>query len=241
MATILSVDLAYKCYEDIGIVLLSNNIDATHIKLIKPHSLGLQGTPNPTELAQALIQLCYRNKSNIIILDGPQAWKDPENGHIHARVCERKLNTPAKTGLPGHVIPRNYKPFVEFSIRIFNILQQLGDKLLLNPEDRPLKNLLALESFPLSAWKGLQIDPLPSKRKAKTIDILDRAEKIKGIYDLRLNEEPSHDELQAIVSGLGGVAFQKEKHGEYEIVGERPRLVEGILREGFIVNPKRSF
>jgi hypothetical protein len=33
-----------------------------------------------------------------LLIDGPEAWKDPDNGLQHSRVCERELNTPAKTG-----------------------------------------------------------------------------------------------------------------------------------------------
>jgi hypothetical protein len=44
-------------------------------------------------------QLANLNGCQIIMIDGPQAWKHPHNGHAYQRDCERKLNTPAKIGL----------------------------------------------------------------------------------------------------------------------------------------------
>ena len=72
--------------------------------------------------------------------------------------CERKLNTPAKTGLPGSVLPKNYKPFVCFSIDVFNYLAQLGFTRLGKIESG--SSMLAVESFPLSARKSLGLRPL---------------------------------------------------------------------------------
>jgi muconolactone delta-isomerase len=113
--------------------------------------------------------------------------------------------------------------------------------LLLGKEDRPGEGILVLESFPMAAWKALTINPLPSKKRATEEDLRDRLEKLEGIFPLSLFGNPSHDELQAIVAGLGGIAFKNNDIQKFEIVGEPPRMVEGILREGFIVNPKKSY
>ena len=53
-----------------------------------------------------------------MLLDGLQGWKNPANGLKHSRLCERILNTPAKTGILGRVKPVNYTKFVEFSIAV---------------------------------------------------------------------------------------------------------------------------
>ena len=105
---VVSVDLAYKNYNDLGIALLGRELGNIQINFVKARKLGLTGDPDAKTLAKALLNLCHLNNAQVILIDGPQAWKDPANGFEHSRVCEKILNTPAKTGLPGLVKPKNY-------------------------------------------------------------------------------------------------------------------------------------
>jgi hypothetical protein len=152
---VVSVDLAYKNYRDIGIAVLASNKGSTVCEFVR-HSM--QGAPEPMALARYLSDLCAERQSDLLLLDGPQGWKRPDNGLLHSRVCERKLNTPAKTGLPGSVKPANYGPFVSFSIRVYDSLSALGWSRF-SGENRELNGSqrLLVESFPLSAWRAIGI------------------------------------------------------------------------------------
>jgi len=116
-------------------------------------------------VAEYCIELCEKHSANLLLLDGPQAWKHPDNGLEHSRVYERLLNTPAKTGVPGHVKPRNYAPFVAFSITVFDELEQRGWPRLDSQARAPGGSAAAIESFPLGAWRALGIPMLPAKRR----------------------------------------------------------------------------
>lgn len=239
--TVVSVDLAYKRYHDIGIAILRSEQQTISCDFIPPGSLGLSGNPAHQSLAEALDKVCSDYPARLILIDGPQAWKDPFNGIQNSRLCERVLNTPAKTGLPGQVKPANYRPFVTFSVDLFDQLAHLGwirldIRALLDV--RPYR--LTLESFPSSAWIALGIPPLPAKNKASAADVEDRVLELKRRFSLQLAAEPNHDELQALVAGLAGVGLELGDSRRYTAVGANPRIVGGIWREGFIVNPRHE-
>ena len=63
---------------------------------------------------------------NILMLDGPQAWKSEDNGYPFCRASESELNTSAKTGLPGTVLPGTYERFVGFCLALYDALERLG-------------------------------------------------------------------------------------------------------------------
>ena len=88
----------------------------------------------PTTLADVIYDFCVREHISIVLLYGPQGWKDPESLLPHCRKCERALNTPAKTGLQGIVKPAPYTAFVEFSIAVFAQLVQRGARLAAAPQ-----------------------------------------------------------------------------------------------------------
>jgi hypothetical protein len=174
----------------------------------------------------------------VVLVDGPQAWKDPGNGLEHARVCEHELHTPAKTGLPGQVKPANYRPFVDFSIAVFDRLDAVG---WVRFQDLVLAGMsrgVAVESFPCAAWRALDLDPLPSKSKATEQDISRRATLLAERFKLRLSETPTHDQLQAIVSGLGGLGIEQQDGTRAAVAGVSPTMIDGTWREGYIVTPR---
>src|SRR6476619_2786289 len=122
MDRIISADLAYRTYRDTGIALLQVDGHSIDCTFVDAAGAGLSGSPAPETLAEFLVTLCSELDATVLLLDGPQAWKDPDNGLEHSRLCERALHTPAKTGVPGVVKPGNYLPFVAFAVAVFDAL-----------------------------------------------------------------------------------------------------------------------
>ncbi|WP_291512169.1 DUF429 domain-containing protein [Acidithiobacillus sp.] len=233
--TVLSVDLAYRRYRDCGTVLLRRQAGAIAVDF---PSLELSGTPAPEPLAARLAHIAAEAQVHCILLDGPQAWKDEDNGLVHARRCERALNTPAKTGPPGQVKPANYGPFVEFSIAVFDALERLGWPRLEDPL-RPRRR--SVESFPTAAWRGLGLLSLPAKSRTHPADLQEALRRLCAVFHLELAREPNHDELQAIVAGLGGLALEAQNGGGFRAEGVPPFRKAGSPREGFILLPQSRF
>jgi hypothetical protein len=92
------------------------------------------------------------------------------NGVAHSRICERVLNTPGKTGLPGNVKPANYFPFIEFSVQVFDAFQARGWQRF-DPASWGPGQPTVIESFPLAAWRSLGLPCLPAKKKTRDTDI----------------------------------------------------------------------
>ncbi|CAA9247125.1 MAG: hypothetical protein AVDCRST_MAG93-1578 [uncultured Chloroflexia bacterium] len=236
--TVISVDLAHTSYRNIGIAVLTSGADGISCELVR---MTASGAPQPATLAQFLSELCADKQSKVLFIDGPQGWKAPDNGVLHSRVCERELNTPAKTGLPGNVLPATYEPFVTFSIRVFDCLTALGWSRLGSENTQPPDSeRLLVESFPSSAWRALGVPSLPSRRRARQSDLDNGLEALSGMFDLRVSDEPSHDELQALVAGLAGIYVERgDYRAECEVAGVSPFKLAGSWREGLIVNVRR--
>ena len=138
------------------------------------------------------------------------------------------------------VKPANYSAFVSFSIAVYNALGTRGWERLstvgfvLEPPRRVL-----IESFPMSAWKSLGIAPLPAKVKARPADLAGRLAALQELFPLRLSGVPTHDELQALVSGFAGLAVERNEWEACAVAGLAPVVEEGHWREGFIVNALR--
>src|ERR1700733_8411452 len=199
--TVVSVDLAYRDYRDFGMAVLDDGSLGARYELL-PFSNGSALAPTPEHVANVAIDVCRRAGAWILLLDGPQGWKDPSNGLAHSRRCERVLNTPAKTGLPGNVKPANYLRFVEFSVRVFDAFHACGWQRF-DPINWRLGQSAVVESFPLAAWRSLGLPSLPAKSKAHDVDIRRHLE---SLVDAGLvagvGATPNHDQLQALVAGL---------------------------------------
>jgi hypothetical protein len=228
---ILSVDLAYKRYVDIGAVVMERSREVVECDLLDCPRVG---EPSCGATAEWLNDVCLRRGIRIVLLDGPQGWKAVNNGLLHSRCCERKLNTPAKTGEPFSVKPSNYGPFVKFSISVYEEMTSLGWERL-QIDKAPTAERLLVESFPMSAWKSLKIPHLPAKAKKPIltwwIDVL------RDRRAVRASRMPTHDQLQAIVSGLAGLAIESNRWGDCAVAGVPPVYEGGYWREGYIVNP----
>jgi hypothetical protein len=197
--------------------------------------------PGPVDadiLAGLLNHLSTVRGIRVIMLDGPQAWKSRSNGLEHSRVSERQLNTAAKTGLPGMVKPITYRPFAEFCLDVYDALCRRGWRRL-ETKDQPGSppQRVLVESYPFAAWKSLGLKPLPSKRRTRVSDLAEAYGALRSLIPFTTNRPPNHDQLQAIVGGLPGLALEESNTAGARIVGNPPRREEGHWREGFIVLP----
>jgi hypothetical protein len=96
---------------------------------------------------------------------------------------------------------------------------------------------ILVESSPRAAWKSLGLKPLPPKRRAKVSDLAEAYGALRSMIPFATNRPPNHDQLQAIVGGLPGLALEERNTADARIVGNPPRREEGHWREGFIVLP----
>jgi hypothetical protein len=269
---VLSVDLAFRRWSDLGVVVLERarapqpgrspgrsalvplcscpipldeadrSGGAISCEIVPTHEWGLSPGPVDVEtLAGLLNHLCGVRDIRVVMLDGPQAWKSKNNGLEHARVSERQLNTAAKTGLPGMVKPVTYRAFSEFCVDVYDAMCRRGWRRLGTCEQpgAPPPRLLA-ESYPYAAWKSLGIKPLPSKRLARVSHLAEAFGALRQLIPLTVNRPPNHDQLQAIVGGLPGLALDEQNSAGARIVGNPPVREEGHWREGFIVLPVLS-
>lgn len=233
------MDLAHTSYANVGIVLLERLSGRHQARAIKGRELDLVGNPSEKALADCLSDHCGRLGVAALLMDGPQGWKRPDNGLAHSRICERTLNTPGKTGLPGFTKPANYAPFIAFSVSVFDRLAQKGLTLFGGPSGSLPATTLLAESFPLAAWRALQLKPLPAKAKAQPHDLAAASRALQEVFDIAVPPALTHDEMQALVSGMAGFAMAGARQDGYSMAGEIPSMLDNSWREGFIVNPTR--
>jgi hypothetical protein len=176
---------------------------------------------------------------SVILIDGPQGWKSPSTGIEGMRICERVLNTPAKTGIIGHVKPRTFLRYIALSINMFHILRvDYGWKLLAQGWPRKTAERWIVEVFPSSAWLTLGLDRLPSKAKMKPRQIKKWSADLTMMTGLEIPTGASHDELQAAVVLPVGEAIAAGDEDRVILSGQDPRITRaGDILEGWIVNP----
>ena len=259
---ILSVNLAFRRWSDLGVVILDRGCSPTAAPVVTceivpfgPPGLDSDGNCPPADrgpidpdnLAGRLNHLCGARAIRVLLLDGPQAWKSRSNGLDHARISEQQLNTAAKTGLPGVVKPITYRPFAEFCVDVYDALCRRGWRRLdtqVQPGDlapsAPASNRVLVESYPHAAWKSLGLKPLPSKRRARVSDLAEAYVSLRAVIPFTIDRPPNHDQLQAIVAGLAGLAIESNDTAGVRIVGRTPQREQSHWREGFIAVPLPS-
>lgn len=231
--SVLSVDLASRRYADNGIAILRGSPGHVSAELIAPASLGLVGEPDAGVFATALVALAEREQIRVMLLDGPQGWRAEESALLHQRLCERDTRTPGKTGLPGIVKPATWTRMADFSVAMFDALGSAGWPRLTS---RWSGERVAIESFPTHAWRMLGRPPLPGKSKSE-----DLAAWVSALRDFGLRRLPqsiTHDEVQALVAGLGGIALLHGGLAACDLRGREPIVERGTAREGFILSPR---
>ena len=231
---VLSVDLALSSNR-LGICSLSKDKAAWTVRFIEPAKLNIREPLESATLALALYEYCRHNDLNVLLIDGPQAWKSPHSNLLHCRECEHALHTPAKTGTKGNVKPKPASRFVEFSIDLFTELFTLGAHEVLCSNIEVTPGILAAESFPTAAWRALGQKPLPSRRHASDDEVRQRCDWLRQRFGVKVNGNPTHDELQALVAGLAGMSILEGGNG-HETVGAPTIMVNGDRCEGYIVN-----
>lgn len=244
MGSVLSIDLASKFARDFGVCLLNKEgkkpID---ISFPNPGEIGVVDPLEPQACAAGILSYCKDNDIYLIMLDGPQGWMDSTRVGATYRYCEELTQAPAKTGIVGQVKPRTYKGFVEFSIALFSHLVNMGVDLLTSRTDAGMRDgCLAVESFPLSAWKRLSLTPLPAKKRATQQVILEHFRSLEELFDFDvtpdLARKINHDQMQALVAGLAGVFLLAGEENGYVLEGIPAVIRDGTVMEGFIVNPR---
>ena len=231
---ILSVDLASRRYADIGIALMHGHPSASHVTLVDPaRDLALQGAPNVSLFADALLQLAREQHVRVMLIDGPQAWRANESPFVHSRQCERETRCPGKTGLPGVVLPRTWTSMATFSIALFDRLHDAGwPRLTRAWNGEPA----TIESFPTHAWRSLGHTALPGKSRKPDLAPWQAMLRNSGVQSFL--GHASHDELQAVVAGLAGVQLCAGGLSACDVRGSEPRCEDGVWREGFILSPR---
>jgi hypothetical protein len=211
--SVLSIDLAYRAYREVGVCALNDRDGSVVVEPIRLVERGASGRPSVAALAPLLAALADEHGACLIFIDGPQGWKAPDNGLEFCRVCERELNTPGKTGLPGTTRPQNYLRFIEFSIALFDALSDLGWPRLIDPATLRSDERFALESFPTAAWRSLGLPALPGKRRT-TPEVLARSrESLANAFRLECPTDLTHDELTGSRLGPGGDCSGTTKRG----------------------------
>ncbi|NIS79534.1 MAG: DUF429 domain-containing protein [Anaerolineales bacterium] len=234
---VLSIDLAHKHYRDLGMVYIPAR--GRKVRVLKPESLGLSGSPKPKTLASALASFCDDEGVRALLLDGPQGWRFPDSQIEHMRLSERVLNTPGKTGNPGSVKPRTYLGYIQFSIDLFSSLRlDHGWELLTRDWPERAETRWLIESFPSAAWRTLGLNKLPAKSKTTTAQLEAWSRDLELITGMNLPPQLTHDELQAAVVLPVGRAIVKNQPGKVLLSGADPIITnQGIVLEGWIPCP----
>jgi hypothetical protein len=229
---ILSVDLASRRVQDNGIALLQPDGDRARVEIIPPAALELRGVPDAERFAEAFVDFAEREGVRVIMLDGPQGWRADVSDFEHLRVCERDTRTPGKTGLPGVVKPASWTRMALFSIALFDALHLRGWPRLAHGWSG---GRAAAETFPTHAWRRLGYPPLPGK--GARVSVSDWRGYLTERLVTRLPSTVSHDEVQAVVGGLAGLALLAGGFEACDVRGTDPFLERGSWREGLIVSP----
>lgn len=239
MARVLSVDLALDDYEDFGLcVLESRSGSAAAAEFMLPSEIGLKGQPDPQRCAAALAAYCDSSGVSVLLLDGPQGWKDPTTREADSRVCEALLGTATKMQLPGVAAPPQFLPYARFSVALFAALAERGAVLPdFEPFALPPAGYLLLETYPPAAWKALGLAPQRPKDKAKLDESQQASANLQRRVPVSFRHAVNHDEASALVAGLAGIAVSLGNDAGYKAVGAPLFFVEGTAREGYIVVP----
>lgn len=232
---ILSIDLASRRYSDNGIALLEGGAASASVELIRPDKLGLAGQPVAQDFAAAILRLVESHEIRLVLLDGPQGWKGTASPHAHARYCERETLTPGKTGEVGQVKPGTWTRMAEFSIALFDQLDRAGwPRVSRSWNGGPA----AIESFPTHAWRSLGHRALPGKANRAALSHWQSLLEA-GYVNAQLGD-PTHDELQAVVAGLGGLQLLAGGWSAVDMHGIDPYVEHGAWREGYIISPSAT-
>jgi hypothetical protein len=229
---VLSVDLAYVRYADVGVALLDGSSRTATLL-----DLPLTGRPTVEALADWLVEVVPQYEVAGLCIDGPLGWKLPNTDAPHCRRSERQLRAPGKTGLPPDgVKPATYLAFTQFSIALFERLTMAHGFVLPGSAAAPGARFVT-ESFPTAVWRALGLPPLKGKGRATPGDVAEAAARFRVATGYTLSRTPTHDELQAAVGGIAGVDWASGAHDVVHLAGDPPVRLDGRWCEGYIMVP----
>jgi hypothetical protein len=236
--SVLAVDLASRSWSDVGVALLSRE-QGGRISLEYRDLSATEDALTAEKLAERVSYVAVQCGARMILLDGPQGWREPGSNPPDRRECELALATPAKTGEPGQVKPSSYRSFALFSIEVFDGLEERGwSRWTGRPRGQGDEGVFAAEAYPRACWRALGLTPLPSKAKATASDLERARGQLRKRLGLEVPEAASHDQLQATIAGWAGIAWEARQDRLWQPVGLPPKRLDGHPREGFILMPR---
>jgi len=235
--SVLTIDLASKRYADFGLAQIDSGSNSPSFP--GPEDLGLGGRPQVSECAAAIDAYARAHGISVLLLDGPQGWRHPRSPIEHMRLAERVLNTPGKTGTPGHAKPGTYLAYITFSIKLFDTLRsEYGWDLLRDGWEKRRKVRWLAECFPSAAWQLLGIDRLPGNVRKDRAQLRKFARRLSKVTGYDLPRDLTHDQLQAAVVLPAAEAIANRDPARLIMVGYEPLPAPGgSVYEGWIVNP----
>jgi hypothetical protein len=237
---VLSVDLAYRSWCDLGVVLLeqkpSSGPTPQPFPQIACEIIHWPETyaPPVVELALRLNQLCLERGAGVLMLDGPQAWQSDDAGKAASGMRQRESNPTGKTGPNGTAGPGTYERFAGYCLALYDALGRLGwQRLAQRDQATPLAKKILAESHPHAAWKSLGITPLPERSKCRVSHLAEAYAALTAILPISANCAPNHDQLQAIVGGLPGLSIERRNAAGARLANAAPRQEDWQWHEGF--------
>jgi len=203
------------------------------VDLIRPAERALHGEPTVPAVAGLCRDLAADAGARLILIDGPQAWRASASPIMGKRLCEHCTHTPGKTGVPGVVKPPSWTRMAKFSVSVFDALHEAGWPRFSGvwPVERA-----AVESFPTQGWRGVGFRCLPAKT-SRAFPMADWTGHLTTAFGVRWPRRPHHDELQAVVAGVGGLLLLRHGVAACDVHGREPFVEDDVWREGFILGP----
>jgi hypothetical protein len=216
---VVSVDLTCRNWSDLGVVCLEHRGPHIHCELVNWTDESGTFPPPVVELALRLNTLCAERAAGVLMLDGPQAWKE-EAGSFEP------LAGPSRPASASSNQPIPYERFVGYCLALYDALGRLGWRRMaaMDRSPNPGETLkpgatrkTLVESYPQAAWKSLGIQPLPARRLCRVSDLAETYAALTAVLPLSTNRPPNHSQLQAIAGGLPGLAIASDIDGERAI------------------------
>ena len=197
--------------------------------------------PPVVELALRLNTLCLERGAGVLMLDGPQAWKADE----HLPQPAHGVGQPgAAAGSPSaRMLPGTYERFVGYCLALYDALGRLGWQRLAAREsngnasarhEERLQHKVLVESYPESAWKSLGITPLPERQHCRVSDLAEAYAALSAILPITTSQPPNHNQMQAIVGGLPGLAIEERTAHS---AGQQKRRETELWSDGWAMPP----
>ncbi len=207
MRHVLGIDVASSSWLANGSALIS--YDDAGFRDVVPGAIKWPLAPlTPEGLADAIDAYAREKSITAVALDGPQGWRSadtPLGTPGVGRRCEYECRTQGKTGVYPVTYPRNQRPWIEFSVKLFDALLARHDVVLAESETTAhASGYAVLECFPTSTWRASGMIPLPGKGKRPALAPF--IQSLRNAYQLPDFKTESHDDLQAVVAALAAVA-----------------------------------